>query len=186
MTTMDEYFLWLCSKIRLNEEHANYTLLIGELYNIPYVVMPGYTVDEIRVRKTEELYTEFTMATGIPSSFNRGFVSVLEVLISLAEGIETLVMRDSMLGDRTPIWFWDMVSNLGLLEYDDSRFDLYFVRQIIKTFVERKYARDGRGSIAYTTRHTKDFRKLDIWQQLSIYFSERYITKENNIYESII
>lgn len=182
----DEYFIWLCSKIRLYEEHVDYTLLIGELYQIPYTVMPGYTVDEIRVRKTEELYTEFVIATGIVSSFNRPFVSVLEVLISLAEGIEESVMRDSEFGDRTPCWFWDMVSNLGLLAYDDFHFDLYSVREIIRIFVERRYSRNGRGSIAYTTRHTKDFRKLDIWQQLSIYFSEKYIIKENGIHGSII
>ena len=101
------------------------------------------------------------------------------MLVSLADSVELTVMRDSAYGARTHEWFWCMIDNLKLTSCDNEHYNKSLVWQTLENFVERRYLKDGTGSIAYTTTQSVDFRKLDIWQQFNIYISENYLAKEN-------
>lgn len=87
-----------------------------------------------------------------------------------------MIMRDSAYGDRTSVWFWVMINNLGLTPYTDANYNAYSVADILDRFIKRRYMRNGQGSVGYTKAdHGKDFRKMDVWQQLNIFLTENYI-----------
>lgn len=161
---MDEYFEWLCERIDIRN-HINYGLLVTKLHKTPYQIITGMDVDARRARKARELrfYDD-----GSP-------VSCLEVLVSVAIDAEEKVMRDSCYQNRTAVWFWDMINNLGLAPYTDDNYNKYDVEEILDRFVNRKYQKNGKGSIAFTHYSNKDFRLLDIWQQFNIYLAENFI-----------
>lgn len=173
---LNEYYQWLLNKIRA-ETFVGYDLLLAKLYSTLYEITRD--VDQPRVRKVAELRNEFCDECFInyPSFGEIQNVSVLELLVSLASDAERVVMRDSEAGDRTSVWFWSMVHNLGLDIYTDDRFNLEAVDAILERFVEHKYEKNGQGSIAYTLKSRGDFRKLDVWQQLNIWLAENYVCK---------
>lgn len=164
----NDYFEWLCERIDICK-HPDYTLLVSKLHRTPYSLITGLEADAFRVRKAQELRN---LECDHPD--NRP-VSCLEVMISIATEAEEKIMRDSSFGDRTSTWFWIMIDNLGLSRFTDEHFDTYEVEEILNKFVNRKYHKNGRGSIAFTKKSKKNFRKLDIWQQFNIYLSENYI-----------
>ena len=167
MNTEHEYFAWLCEKIEY-VKHPEYTLLIGKLYRTSFEIPENITEDRIRMRKASELRSYLDMP--VPNFP----ISVLEVLISVAIETERNIMRDSEAGDRTAVWFWQMIDNLGLLKYTDENYDHAEVCKILHKFLHRQYRKNGVGSVGFTTHRRSDFRKMDIWQQFNIYLTEQY------------
>lgn len=103
--------------------------------------------------------------------------SVLEVLIALAKRCEDDIMQDPDFGNCTYLWFWTMIGNLGLLDQTDNNFNEKTVSDIIQKFMDRRYKRDGKGSIFHTSDPHKDFRKADLWYQMAWYMDEHYINR---------
>jgi hypothetical protein len=98
--------------------------------------------------------------------------SVLEMMIALARRCEDDIMANSEIGDRTGLWFWDMISSLGLRDMDDIHFDERIVRRAVIRFLERDYAPDGRGGLFYLPELHRDLRDVEIWYQAMWYLSE--------------
>ena len=111
--------------------------------------------------------------------------TVLEMLIALAIRCESDIMHDDACGDRTRLWFWEMIKNLGLIDYTDDAY-MYDksgsfdseVNHIIDIFLERRYDKHGRGGAfplrKYRTNYYSDQRKVEIWYQLSAWLIENY------------
>lgn len=99
--------------------------------------------------------------------------SVFEMLVALAIRIEEEIMHESDKGDRTDIWFWDMLFNLNLTGMDDIHYDERVVDRILHTFMYRDYNSSGFGSLFPTINPRADLRKTDIWYQMSWYYAER-------------
>lgn len=167
----NDYFEWLCHKVCL-ERNVDYTLLITKLHKTPYDILSNIQEDRNRIKKTLELRNYFTSTYDIQTTTRP--VSVLEVLVSVAMDIEDKIMRDSDAGDRTAVWFWQMINNLGLLKYTDDNFDTRAVNDVLYRFIHRKYDRNGVGSIGFTKEKDCDFRDMDIWQQFNVYLTEKY------------
>lgn len=95
--------------------------------------------------------------------------SVLEMMIALAIRLETHIMDDPDIGNRTGQWFWDMIVNLGLGSMDDSKFDREYVNGIVRRFLNREYERNGKGGL-FTVEHSRhDLRATEIWYQACWY-----------------
>lgn len=77
-------------------------------------------------------------------------------------------MSNSKYGDRTGVWFWDMIENLGLYEYTDDEYVEEDVDDILERFMELQYAPDGFGGLFVIT-DAGDIRGKDIWWQLNRY-----------------
>lgn len=71
--------------------------------------------------------------------------SVLEMMVALAIKIEEQIMDDPDIGNRTGLWFWKMIENLGLKTMRDAVIDTDYVEKIIFRFLDRNYQRDGSG-----------------------------------------
>lgn len=98
--------------------------------------------------------------------------SVLEMMVALAQRLEDDIMNDYELGDRTGVWFWQMIENLGLDFADDSGFDISRVEEIICRFLDRRYRYDGKGGLFYIPKPRKDLRSTEIWYQANWYLHD--------------
>lgn len=95
--------------------------------------------------------------------------SIFEMMVALAVRCEEHIMDDESFGDRTGKWFWQMIISLGLLSYDDSRFDERIVDNVITIFLKREYELTGRGGLFTVESPRHDMRTVEIWTQLMYY-----------------
>lgn len=56
-------------------------------------------------------------------------------------------MDDPEAGNRTGVWFWAMISNLGLECMSDDDFDELYVEEHIQHFLDRQYSYQGGGGL---------------------------------------
>ena len=83
-------------------------------------------------------------------------------------------MEDPDEGDRTGLWFWNMIVSLGLGGMTDSQYNPEQVDRVLERFFQRKYKRNGEGSL-FTVEYThRDMRDLTIWYQMCDYLKESY------------
>ena len=96
------------------------------------------------------------------------------MLIALAIRCENDIMQEKSLGDRTGIWFWTMLNNLGLLEMDDTHYNSEVVSFILSKFMDRKFDRRGYGSIFFANNRHEDFRATEFWYHMCWFLAEQY------------
>ena len=98
--------------------------------------------------------------------------SVLEMMIALALRIEDSIMDNPDIGNRVGQWFWEMIVSLGLGGMNDRNFDVDFVDDKLRIFLNREYDRDGNGGLFHTSDSSKDMRNTEIWYQMHSYLNE--------------
>ena len=98
--------------------------------------------------------------------------SVLEMMVALAVRIEEDIMDDPRYGNRIPQWFWHMMKNLGLSQFNDEEYDEEACNDIIDTFLDREYDYDGKGGLFRCRKAKADLRDYQIWIQASWYLDE--------------
>lgn len=174
----NDYFDWLYNII--DDSDYNYEYLINHIYDKEFNEETTLLIDKDRnriddaLRLREDFIVEQLSREdeSLVSIFRNRPCSLLEVLIALAYRME-----DVMEIDRFPIWFWEMLSNLGLEEFDNDHFDVKQIRKvdsIINRWLDRRYSHDGTGGIFPLKDPPKDQRNEEIWYQMSAYLIENY------------
>lgn len=168
----NEYFEWLFDLV-CGEEHSkqfSYKKLITRLHNINFrYLIPG---DRNRAEDGINLRYRFIWDRGYGDSYElimdalEGPCSVLEMMVALSIRCEENIMDDPNVGDRTSQWFWSMIASLGLNSMIDARFDRRYVDGVIKTFLDREYAPNGKGGLFTIRDRDRDLRTVEIWYQL--------------------
>ena len=166
------YLDWL-SEIAIPDGHQRdcYQKLMSALYSEDFYW--SVSNDENRAEDGEQLRKYYEDEMGILCE-KQGPCSVLEMLIALAIGCENYIMYDPDEGDRTDIWFWGMIENLGLDALDDWAFNYEEFNAIIRRFLDRKYDKDGYGGPFFIENFERDMRKLELWYQLNYYLKSRF------------
>ena len=136
-------------------EAISYDILLGFLYSKEFTYCIAN--DENRLHDGLDLRYRFDE----PNNYEP--CSVLEMMIALADRIESTIMDDPVYGDRTGQWFWAMINNLGLTSMTDDRFDIRYVEDTIDCFLDRNYAPDGRGGLFRIRDCEYDLRDVEIW-----------------------
>lgn len=170
----DEYFEWLRDKVSGYRDNTRYTQLFEYLFNKEFIYI--LDMDENRFKDGIELRYRFAYEEGysdddISKSFKREPCSVLEMMVALAVRCEDHIMEDAEFGNRTGVWFWDMLTNLGIDQACDGNFSIYEVDDIIERFLNREYEPDGRGGLFTVENCEYDLRDIEIWYQLHLYLS---------------
>lgn len=129
--------------------------------------------DENRADDGERLRTIYEDETGLWCNNYRA-CSVLEMLGALAVRCENEIMYDPDEGNRTGVWFWEMITNLGLDRMDDWHFDEDKFRSIMHKLNDRTYCKDGYGGPFYIAGFDLDMRKIELWYQLNYYIRSKY------------
>ena len=175
----DSYFDWLCELINLR--YDQYEILMRELYSIDYVwVRP---LDSDRAEDGLILRNTYHNSNGFSGSLENKPCSVLEVLITLAQSMN-FILDDDDKGDRTRIWFWEMIHNLGLSKFTNNYIErssyasLNNIQRICNVWMLRQFQYDGRGSPFPLRYPYDDQRSLDMVRQLNAYVLENYITDD--------
>lgn len=174
----EKYYLWLLEKVDSHElQDRNYNILLSALLNTPFIAMMDMDIN--RVSDGLALRQRFC---GEKRCGQRSFdilkqemdeqCSILELMVALSIRCEDSIMSNPKYGDRTGYWFWQMIESLGLSDQDDEFYDEFYVKKVIDKFIERKYKRDGYGSLYWVPRTQLDFREIEIWYQMMRFLDE--------------
>lgn len=170
------YFNWLVSlvatpKCGTSGSRRSYRSLLWHMFLIPFYYRNPLDAnrysDGIDIRYRFGYVCAYDDSV-IASTIDTRDCSVLEMLVALAFRCEEQIMSNSKYGDRTGVWFWDMIENLGLYEYTDDEYIEEDVDDILERFMELQYAPDGFGGLFVIT-DAGDIRGKDIWWQLNRY-----------------
>lgn len=96
--------------------------------------------------------------------------TMLEMIVALSIKMEEIMANDEI-GNRTGLWFDQMVDNLGLTKLRGSDFTNGTADRIIDIFLNRKYSSDGSGGLFKTQDPRIDQRKIEIWYQMNHYLN---------------
>lgn len=166
----DLYFEWLCELVNADEtSDPSYSELLRYLFLKEFIyILP---MDGNRYEDGIDLRYRF----GDEKKFDQGMVSsyldqtncsVLEMLVALSKRCDESIMYDSHYGDRTGLWFWNMIENLKLDIYVDGMFDLDEVNDKVDIFLERNYKSNGEGGLFTVADPPSDMRNVEIWVQM--------------------
>lgn len=165
---VQRYLNWLMSKVMIDED---YSMLCDKMLHTDFIYYVGN--DENRATDGLNLRYEFENKYGFIEELSDE-CSVLEMLVALALRAE-VVMADPEYGNRTDIWFWEMIRNLGLDEFNNYCFDADEVNDILEEFIYRRYGRNGgRGCAFVVKRPLHDMRTTEIWYQMMWWLNENW------------
>lgn len=171
----DEYFDWICDQIKVEEQTLHWYEVLWVMANTDfYAINP---MDENRIEDALDLRMEYWADRSKMKNVEYEPASVLEVLVALARRGERDIMHDPDYGDRSSVWFWIMVENLGLCKFAgygtlDSPKMRNELDEILRNFVDRRYDRAGNGAIFRSRSDTVDMRKEELWRQMNYFFDE--------------
>lgn len=129
----------------------------------------------LRYRFADETGTDERI---VSSALDSRPCTVLEMMAALAIRWEEQIMMAPGKDDRTCIWFFAMLDNLGLSIMDDEDFDEKESDKIIERFLDRDYDPDGRGSLFYIPDCDVDMRDIEIWYQMNRYINKVIETED--------
>jgi hypothetical protein len=169
------YFNWLLKIIDCKSYPIKqYYNLLNLLFETDFYISKGINMDENRIWDGLELRKTF-FSDYIVENVS---CSILEIMIALSIKIENVMCVPGET-DHTYYWFWQMIGNLHLLPMTDTGFDYGFSKSRIDIFLERQYDLDGDGGLFFIGNHI-DARKIEIWQQMTIFLNNYYIESEKN------
>lgn len=177
-TIRDEYFEYLCSLVE-DWKHQDYRGLLKELDRIEFRWV--LTRDSNRAIDGKNLRFDFCDYKGyayemVDDELNYP-CSMLEMLVALAKRCEDQIMWDPDKGNRTHVWFWQFIDNLGLGDESDYNWNdesLEKIDDFVDKFMSRNYFRDGFGGLFPLKNAKKDQKKVEIWYQLQSWLLENY------------
>lgn len=153
----------------------SYTKLFDYLNQTQFVAI--IPMDTNRAEDGRNLRYTFAYENGIPShmiseTFDGLPCSVLEMMVALAKRCEDSIMANTHYGDRTGVWFWTMIENLGLEDMTDDNFNFAKISHAMYRLLNRTYSPNGSGGLFKIHDGTKDMRQIEIWYQMNFYLDE--------------
>ena len=198
INTKESYFHYLLSlisddKVRAADSYYNLCLLF---FSTPFEVLNP--MDKNRVSDAEELRDLWVESTRVKDERLKqeyakdllGIdISFLEVVIALANKVDTQILADPSKPDLTSVMFWDFVDNL--VKYgtfgsaykkasdvltDDKwcMFTEEAMKASIKKVISRTYHEDGRGGLFPLRKPKINQRKTEMWNCCIAYINENY------------
>ena len=174
---INEYFEWMYHLVCSNKQYnkLSFRKLLFFLHTVDFY--PLVDMDENRRIDGVNFRYRFGYENGYSDEYISRYLdtrecSVLEMMISLAFRVEEQITDNYLLGDRTGQWFWTMITNLGLGQMDDSKFDNDYCLDVIDQFLTRRYSPNGKGGLFIIEHPKRDLRDVDIWCQFMWYLSE--------------
>lgn len=177
----DAYFYWILHLVGSGGfgEGRSFRKLFRLLYETEFVYI--LDLDGNRADDGIDLRYRFaceTKESAVGGSLQDAPCSVLEMMAALALRCEEQITDDPDAGNRTGMWFFEMVESLGLLPMDDRHFDRAAAADILVRFMRREYAPDGRGGLFTVRNPRRDMRRTEIWYQMMWYLNENIYGRE--------
>lgn len=178
----ETYIQWLYSKVGgTDRKYNHFWRVIRRLHQREfYFIVPN---DVNRVEDGKALRGEFAdeyqydvnlivRALDFPCT-------MLEMLVAFAVRIDSDIMWDPDVGDRSAYWFWKMLENAGLnlKKFSDENFDencIFELEELINRVVSRHYNRHGEGGLFPVMETKKDLRRVELWYQMHFWIAEKF------------
>lgn len=172
---IDELYLtWLYEQVgsaKLKDRTKTYWSLTRQLYRYEFVwIVPN---DDNRLEDGRDLRAIFLAEYGI-TEVDQNWLdmgcSMLEMMIALSRRLAF----DTE--DEPREWFWQLVDNLGMHDFNDRMYDDRIEQRVDNTLyrvVWRQYMPDGAGGLFPLQYPTQDQREVEIWYQFNAYLLER-------------
>lgn len=175
-----DYFNWLCELVHIDQIERSYWLLAKDMHRKEFIAYIDH--DENRASDGIELREEYLRTVDYNGYLDMDRkCSVFEMLVALAQRMdfETTDPNDwHDTGDTTSYWFWEMIENLGLMEFDDSSYveleGQTYVDWILDGFINRQYEANGEGGLFPLKGVCEDQREVEIWYQMNAYLYEHH------------
>ena len=167
----DEYYHWLMGL--LDDEYISdmYQKLTYDMFETEFKWTVAY--DSNRASDGVYLRRLYFRETGSEVDEDLG-CSVLEMFIALCQKCDEELMYDPDQNYGPAYWFWVILENMGLDNYDDYNYDRDSVDTILARFLDRDYEKNGFGGPFYVCNSVCDFRDRDLWWQLNSFLEERF------------
>lgn len=183
MTLLTElYFNWIIHKVVPDEDDINrYSVLFHELLRTEFYAIidrdGNRASDGLDLRNQFLAEYDETLTSMSPDDAYRVYdeylglrnCSVLEVMVALALRVESTIMYDPDSGDRSSIWFMDMVRSLRLENMTNGNFNYIYFKECMNNFLNRNYEYNGYGSLFTVYNPKQDMRNTEIWYQCMRY-----------------
>lgn len=163
---LNDYFCWLIDIIANGYEQSRF-MLLKQLFDTSFVY--SLERDANRAHDGLDLRDQYSAETGNYLDISRP-CSVLEMMVALAIRCETDIMYNPAAGNRTSIWFWMMIENLGLIYMTDQHHNKLKVKTVLSGFLNRTYDPDGKGSLFYIPG-ARGMQNEEIWYQMNTYLN---------------
>lgn len=169
----DLYFKYMCH-LATKKKKKSYHKLLTQLHQTEFTFI--FKMDENRAYDGIDLRYRFAYDLQLPDSLVSKYLdirpcSVLEMMLALAARCEDNIMTNPEKGDRTSVWFWEMITSLGLSRMTDNNYDERYVDTAIQKFLNREYEPNGKGGLFTIHGATKDLRDVEIWYQMCWYLN---------------
>lgn len=173
----ERYFNWM-RKLVCDREHSDpfrYEKLFRHLNSTEFVyilAMDGNReADGIDLRYRFAYEKKYDDAL-VEQYLDSDLCSILEMMVALAVRCEEHVMCDPDIGDRTWMWFWEMIGSLGLTGMTDDQYQQEYVERVLRDFMLRRFSRNGHGGLFTIQSGDCDMRSTEIWYQLCHWLNE--------------
>lgn len=170
------YFEWLYSIIENSREvrpEKSFWLLAEQLHNKEFkFFVPN---DDNRAADGKDLRDVFMAEQSVHGYLN-GPCSMLEMLIAMAERMNFQVELFEEFETGVGEWFWILMRNIELHEFDDERYldqdPRGYVDTVLEVVIERRYSHSGDGGLFPLDCALDDQRDVELWYQMSAWLME--------------
>ena len=178
------YFKWLCGLVcegSLATRLKDFRSLLFKLHQTEFTYSSRFPMDDNRSEDGIDLRYRFSYENKYDYRIIATYIdikpcSVLEMLVALALRCEEQIMGDNEYGNRTGLWFWQMIDNLGLDNMDEKHFDERLVEETVDIFMNREYERNGHGGNIFVVEDERyNLKAMEIWYQMNIYLRRKYL-----------
>lgn len=176
----DDYFDWLMDIAKPIQGERSWLILMKVLNSTEFEVLVPNDIN--RCIDGCGLREEFRLCSHYPdyNAIMEQPCSVLELLLSLARTMDFELSGAYAGADRTHFYFWELLENLGLDEYDDLSYAERRgagkdVKQILRKFISRDYDEYGRGGVFPLRHPNRDQRYVELWNQMGSYLQENHV-----------
>lgn len=200
------YFNWLCNMVHVDDYCGeSWYILAKILHNIEfYWTIPndenravhGVKLRQVWIESMEDQAEDLGVGHPMfPLDSLTGPCSVLEMMVGLAVSIESEIMMSSEKGNRTAVWFWEMIINFLYENHKDEiplrnpfeipLFHLWsdrfideqrgeMLRMSVSKIMDRTYDKYGNGGLFPLIDTDEDQREVEIWYQAQHWLEENY------------
>lgn len=164
------YFEWL-TEFAYNKDTftVSYSKLFKKLFETEYryqSIDKNRALDGIYLRYRYS-DTEYLNDAAVDKEFDTFPCSVLECLIGLSLRCEEDIMGNDNLGDRTGMWFWEMLNNIGLASYTDNNYNEEAVDICLNRFMNREYGpNEEYCAFRIDIDNLEELRNMALWYQM--------------------
>lgn len=169
-----DYFEFVLEYLEAEDGDRSYSNLLWQLYNIEFVAL----IDMDRNRIANALYLRDRICEDEGIRYvGDGFCSALDILIHLADRMAFNLDRLDEEESGLKCYFWELIENFGFTDFDDSVWNCEVkdeVFEVVNQWIERKYDASGKNTPFPKRHRAKNFRHLELWDQMQMYMEENY------------